>query len=476
MKRHESFLPLLIACVVLVRATSIRAADDPPPFVNYPAPPGVPASADYAVTVNGQPVFTYQTLPPDSVSYRRHVHPSFAYFDHEGPVEVEITSLRPITNLAISPKELNLPHAVEGDRIRLTLPRPMKLVIEADHRRRTLDDHVYRPLILIGNPLETARPDRADPKVVWFKGGQVHILDQLPIEDGTTIYIEGGAVVRSRIKAGGKQGWKILGRGILDGQDFTGGNWNWIMKNEDIRLEGIIAIHGFQWNHPIYNTGGVAIHNYKVISNRGGDGFDFCGCQRVSVTDSLILSNDDNISIKINRLGIENNEDYTIAGSLFWNTDRGHAFVIGGELNNHRDPTGHVRRVVFRDNTILTARMSLDIFNSDHCEISDILYENVAIEDNDCQGHRNYFIKLESRNQAKYGNQDSPGGPIHGVRFKDIRFLGPELPDSIINARDNPITFVVFENVTILGKAVRAPEDFNLKILVPENTRDLRFE
>lgn len=81
------------------------------------------------------------------------------------------------------------------------------------------------PLVIFGNPLEKDAPKAGDKNVVYFGAG-VHTPDEIKLSDNQTLYIAGGAVVKSRLRATGKN-ITVRGRGILSGElseRFSTGN------------------------------------------------------------------------------------------------------------------------------------------------------------------------------------------------------------------------------------------------------------
>jgi hypothetical protein len=87
----------------------------------YANPPVSPGSAKYGVTAGGRDVFVYHTSAGD-----------FAAFSLEGSARVEIETSAPAGNVRVVPARHSIVPALDGNRIRFTLPRPAHLLVEVD--------------------------------------------------------------------------------------------------------------------------------------------------------------------------------------------------------------------------------------------------------------------------------------------------------------------------------------------------------
>ena len=147
-----------------VSAPAERAAERPSRLITYPAPPGEPASKDYAVHVNGRPVFCYTSYRFDPESKTtiagRPVSPvTFCSFDHEGEVEVDVRFLEGLkeagldtSRVVVRPLSHGIRPRVRDGRIRFRIQKPCQLSIEPGGAIR-------HPLHLFANPLEKDVPD-----------------------------------------------------------------------------------------------------------------------------------------------------------------------------------------------------------------------------------------------------------------------------------------------------------------------------
>jgi len=186
-------------------------------LVTYAAPEGEPASGDFSLKVNDREVFVYQARvsawPINQVwpGYQRPVDQtemaSFSYFDCAGKVQVELTSSRDFGSVIIRPLSYGISPEVEGRVIRFEIDGPGQVVVE-------LDDY-HKAFHLFVNPVENDKPDPDDPTLHYFGPG-IHEAGTIEMQDGETVYIEGGAIVHGVIVGRDVKDIRIAGRGILD--------------------------------------------------------------------------------------------------------------------------------------------------------------------------------------------------------------------------------------------------------------------
>ena len=218
----------------------------------YPSPDDAYRSPAYTVTViqDGQryPSFTYRHGNPDEHLLDRMSDSNhWTTFSFDGEVTVEVTAPgRDLTGTEIRPLARNLTPSIDGDTLRFTLREPGQFWLKIPG---TEED----PLFVFADPPEVEVPARDDPNVIWFEAGKVHrIGERFLINDGQTVYIEGGAYVIGSIAAESASRLTVRGRGILSGIDYPrrpGAQsipYNTIMFNgpgDDQLVEGITVTH-----------------------------------------------------------------------------------------------------------------------------------------------------------------------------------------------------------------------------------------
>ena len=111
------------------------------------------------------------------------------------PTDLATVAVRP---LAAGLKLVPPPHGADPRRNAvLTLTAPINLSLEPWG--------VHHPLHIFANPLETDVPSPDAPGVMFFGPG-VHFVDNpVRIPDDTTVYIAGGAVIKSNYDPGAPQ-------------------------------------------------------------------------------------------------------------------------------------------------------------------------------------------------------------------------------------------------------------------------------
>ena len=117
-----------------------------------------------------------------------------------------------IDSFEIKPTRLGIEGTADVKELRFTIDTHHKLSVEIGGAKL---------LFIWANPPETDRPDPEDPKVKYFKAGQVYEMECLGMESDETVYIEGGAVVKTRMITSNAENVTIRGYGIFDGGYYT---------------------------------------------------------------------------------------------------------------------------------------------------------------------------------------------------------------------------------------------------------------
>lgn len=469
--------------------------------VVYPAPDFELPSADYAVSVNGQPVFCYGSHQFDPASgtkiVGRSVSPiSFASFDFQGPVTVTVRFLPPLrekgidtTTVTVRPLAHGIRPAISKGVFSFTLTRPCQLSIEPGGGLR-------HPLHLFANPMEVNQPDRADSNVLYFGPGY-HEIPTTEIPGGKTVYIAGGAVVALKpvgeqargqeSTAEGQKVWSvpamftsrnqskvaIRGRGILCGRKALEhrqrGSLIRLDSGEDLYVEGIIIRESAEWSLNIRNAQNVHVDNVKVVGHYvNNDGIAIGGTSDAVVENSFCHNADDAFEIKV----WQRQKNVLFRNCVAWATVAG-AFGVCGEV------MADLSQVVFEDCTVLhatsanTARGVIGL----HLvwgtgSVEDVIFRNVVIEQ--VVGKRHCPIKVfnnwDSWNVNRPTLADDPHtllnppprrdrpGRIRRIEFHNISVLETENPEVVVyaNGPESPIEDIIFDRVSIAGENLRA--------------------
>jgi len=311
-KSHVTTRGLPTIGVVAVILGLVFATTSEAKVVTYPAPAGEALANDYEIQAGGRKVDAYvaRVLDPPFAGKQWDYGGdySFASFDMSGPVEVRITSKRPLNNVVIRPRSSGIQPTLKDDHtLVLTLDKPRKLSIEPDGRKS--------PLLLFANPLETDVPKRGDEETIYFAPG-VHKPEKIILQSDQTLYLAGGSVVKAEVLVRGNN-IRIRGRGILDGSD-----WKWRTGP----VGNLIAVRN---STNVEITGITLIRNVKLCNSRvqNDDGINPCNSQDVLITDCFIRSDDDCVALKGLDFGGRNSnvERITVENSILW-CDRARIF------------------------------------------------------------------------------------------------------------------------------------------------------
>lgn len=410
-------------------------------------------SGDLTLSVGGVEVEILHTEAADFAN--------FVFDPNDGPVEVLVRRHHDtIDEFAIRPLSKKIDGRAEVKELRFTLERPEKLSIEIDG---------MRPLFFWANPPETDAPSPEDPKVRYFKAGQTYEMDCLSLASGETLYIEGGAVLKTRIVTSQAEDVTIRGYGIFDGSYFDRERGDAVPgivfdRCQRVSVRDITMIRPSAWMLVPGACEDVEIHNVKQIGEVvSSDGIDIVGSKRVRITDCFLRNNDDCVVIKAFFLGeknlthtnfdfARNSEDILIEGCTLLNAEAGNAMEIGHELS-----VEYVADVTFRDIDVLSVHGQGAVFslhNNDRAEIRDILFERIRIEH--CWDK---FIDFRI-SRSRFSTDDQRGS-IRRVTLREIDWY--QIPQnqgytiSLIGGwgPENPIEDVKIENLRLNGRAIK---------------------
>jgi len=418
----------------------------------YSPVPGLQESNLYSIRVNHQDIWTEKLrtsfdldqLPiwftgAPQVNKQQELH--LAHFSCQGAVKIQITIADSVDSLTIHPKSRNIITRIENNQFSFTLLEPDYLYIRVNN---------LPPLCLFADPLEHNIPDSTDSRVIYFGPG-IHRPGMMFPDDGTTIYIAGGAVVYGGIETDGQSHIQVRGRGILDG-DFK---YNRMVKPEnssDILFDGIIIRNSRSWTNTIINCRDVTYRHIKVISFRpGGDGINPLGSQNVTIDHCFFRCTDDCIAIK------SPDENHIVKNiQITNNTMIGYAFsdgcTIGFETNG---PS--ISDVLVQNCDIIQARggsrvdghSAFSIICDGPAEISNIRYENIRVEKDVLK-----LFEIHITDGTKYGLD--PPGRVHDIYLRNIIWAA-EKPIILQGLDDqHNIVNVTFDSCRVAGQLLKS--------------------
>ncbi|MDE6872073.1 MAG: hypothetical protein K2J62_08160 [Bacteroidales bacterium] len=323
-------------------------------------------------------------------------------------------------------------------------------------------------LFIFVNPLETDRPDPSDPDVVYFKSGSVSSRPDLDLKSGQTLYLEGGAIVKGNIKANGADNISIRGCGIIDSRGI-GARAVQLDNVSGLTIRDITLLNDINWSTFIARSSDIAVDNYKVVAvenpdNPTGcenDALDLLGCTDARVSGCFGYCHDDVFCVKSHKWAYSGEvRNILFEDCTAWNYLSGNSFVIGAETGKN------ISGVVWRNcRSIHSGGRPSTLYRSGlgihHCaggHISDILFENIFLED--CKEYGIYIDIRETGYQIGDGVTWSPG-TMDGITLRNINLLQQARYRNVFygyDASEHCIRNVKIENLVIDGKRVTGPD------------------
>lgn len=386
---------------------------------------------------------------------------SMVQFDFTGEIEVLIQKNNgEVRQVDIRPLSKGIRPTVDGNCVLFTLDKPQKLSVEFNGDR-------LHNLHLFANAIRTDIPDKNAPGVMYFEAGYHEPTDSIakifPIPSNTTVYLEGGAVLKGPLVCDHVENVKILGTGML----HETSNGITINYSKNVLVDGITVVN------PRYNTTtvgqseNITIKNVKSFSYQGwGDGLDFFCCKHVLVEDVFMRNSDDCIAIYGHRWDFYGNtDDITIRNSTLW-ADIAHPINIG----THGDTSTEgeiLENMLFTNIDILEhdeddrdyqGCMAINV--GDHNLARNIIFDNIRVE----HIQEGQLFHLRVMYNEKYNT--GPGRGIHNVTFRNISFTGKYVNPSLIEGYSDKyiVDNISFENIWFNGKRISLQKDLNLNL------------
>ncbi len=447
-------------------------------LVTYDGPGVLESSQAVSVSVEGKPLFVYDTRVNHARSFT-YVAPEtmnqVVIFDFEGrvTVEVEVQGAASLSNVVVRPLAAGVEPKVNGNKVSFTLEYPTNYVLE--YAKAEGEDPADNALHIFANPLEED-PITADhvPENTLYVGPGVWMANALPVMgDNATIYLAGGAVVYGQIRTSNTKNLTIRGRGILCGSVYDREKASEFtlpieLQNCDgVKIEDIAILDPAGWAVTLYKCKNVQINNLKVITARAnGDGISVQSCENVTMTGGFVRSWDDSLVVK--------NVDETSTANIRFNgvtvwTDLAQSMEVGFETFG---PT--MDAITFSNITVLHNyhKAAMSIHNADNAVITNVTYENITIEDarmkgdNQLDGENDFLIDMTIAFNTEWTQSGGERGSVKDITFRNIKVL--EMADSIIcrmfgEGASSNIDNVKIIGVEIGGKAIGSLEELKLE-------------
>ena len=454
--------------------------------------------AGYNVKVNGENIKVEETrvsaLPLNKLwdGVQRPIEQTeiayFATVDMKDPIKVEIEVEGGFEKVEIRPLSKNIAFEREGNKLTLTVEKPMHFTVEPDGYHNAL--HMFV------NP-ESVCPEGEN--VIYFDKGE-HNVGLLWLESNTTLYLEEGAVLNGVIYGYKVKNVKICGRGMVHSANCRRGNddnpgdrepiealkekgfsyddrkyiGNLVLNEcKDIVVEGVILSDSPLWSVIVRNgCENITIDNIKIIGQwrYNSDGIDICVSKNVVVRNCFIRSYDDCLIARGAYLpGEEGNvENLLVENCVCW-CDWGIAMKAwaGQKVTS-------VHNVTFKDNYVIRLNnMAMSIvtyYGSKSSVIENILFDGVYI-DSDPE-----YLTPRVEWEGHWGYKPGQGFAPHMIHILTGKIgkmgeQGSQLFTPVDDYSDFIITYrnIAFNNVKYSGIPVKVQIDPNPGILEISN-------
>jgi hypothetical protein len=182
----------------------------------------------------------------------------------------------------------------------------------------------------------------------------------------------------------------------------------------NVLIEGIRTVNSSEWCMRLAGCDGLFIRGVHLYSDLdravNSDGIDLVSCRNVVISDCILTTADDCISLKTPRNGgpIEN---VAITNCLL--TSSSSAFVIGVE-------TWHdIRHVILSNCVIRNSNRGLRIAVWNGCAVSDVIFSNLTMDLN--RRHFNWWGNAEAfQFGIRQETAESQLGSIHNVTVENV--------------------------------------------------------
>jgi hypothetical protein len=492
------------------------------------------SSGHYTVSVSGTPVPVF--------SYGGH---SFAWFAFSGSVNVAVTYSAPISSYTLSPIRARIASNITGGKtVNFSLSTPTKACLK---KVNGSSEYIY----IIADSIETGAPASsgsgiynvvsqygADPNygseatdainaaitaatsagggIVYVPAGHYKIgpnsnggTSSIVMASNVSLYLAAGALlevprqVACCFNSSGTFAFfdgtnvKIYGRGVIYGNGANQGSaFFWLVEalNEtNMTIQGVMLLDS---NAPALElqANGVLLDDVKVMTLAPylNDGVDINSVSNFTLTNSLVLSTDDNTALgngADNRHTILNMDNINVTNNLFMNTMTGHTLSM---VPNKSIPGTYMRNITYNNNDSIDTDAVMAVYPFGGTNMYNITFENFGAENvrtrpfevwaNDCTswgpgncGTTNTGaivlgsvsnVNVTNVNWATFGTQDSQlSVNFAGASIDQIHFVGDVIAGTPITSASamhldeigGPITNVTFSGTSTPPPNPNAP-------------------
>ncbi|NQX66464.1 hypothetical protein HQN90_10035 [Paenibacillus alba] len=436
----------------------------------------------------------------------------YAHFSYSGTPTLTVTASQPITSYDISPHSMGITGVVSGNQLTFTIDsssvKPSYLVIQINGLEK---------LVVLADPLESNAPpssgtgiyniinapyqadntwtsdvthliqmaiddaSAAGGGIVYVPVGVYKVKDILYIKSNVTLYLQGGAVIKSNpdrslydyttsregkifidpmIRIDHAPNAKIIGRGVLDASGiaimdkdrasstFLGYRRNVIVGNfsDHVTIEGIIIKDSTTWTiNGIQGGEGFTVRYVKIMNHKNADqykimndGIDLCGTRNAIAEKNFVMTVDDALCAK------STITDYAMYNIRFKNNI---VFSSCAGLKAGLQSHSPMYDVWFEDNDVVQARRGIVVEATSGKQLmSDIHFVNTRVE--------NYVFT--SMGKSIPVEIEAGTAPVKNV-YIDSAYFEKEAfnPIHMYGSSDtNDVTNVTFNDLNLCGDVI----------------------
>lgn len=399
---------------------------------------------NYKVLINEQPIKIDSVRAKDTMFMKPHLMPIVIY-KTDKTANVKVYSYKTVNEARIRPMSKNIMLAHDEHYIEFDLNPGDNISLEINGDSRTA--------ICFFVSAESSDENY---------NSELGYDEVTEIRTNDTFYVKKDSVAYTKIHAENAENITICGDGIIDGSHLKESQQFLfeIVNCKNVHIKDVTLRNSVSWNMKITGCDNVLIDNVKIFGVDGNnDGIDVCGSRNVRVKNCFIRSTDDCLAVKGYNTG--DVEDIVFENCVLWN-DYANPMRIGGIRADY------AKNIIYRNIDVIHnagGYPAIAFLEGNRAKISDVLFENIRIEDNS-----NGQI-FDIRMQRNLWNSDKETGYLKNIILRNIFLLGKEktrcMPQqSIIKGQSeaSPVDGVRLENIHIFGKRISSLEEANIDV------------
>ncbi|HEY5137819.1 MAG TPA: carbohydrate binding domain-containing protein, partial [Methylococcales bacterium] len=347
-----------------------------------------------------------------------------------------------------------------------------------------INNDLFHTMHIFANPLKPAVPSGA----LYFGPG-VHDIgfDYALSPSQNAVYLDGGAWVKGTLNIINAKNVKIVGPGILSGE-----NWKWeevsthpfktqirytlihavdsgpdTTLNTPVQISGITMVASPMYNFFLPNQSSLSIDNVQIISRwtHNTDSFGVFG-NPATISNSFCLTNDNAIFPEFIKHGNYTVTDCVISARAVCNVGYGYFknLTTWGKLKNIDVIYPEFVSLLFGNPTYHSAIFDAIIDGPNSTMVvKNQVHENIVMSDTIDQL---VAFKIED---TDWGAAGPAQGNIQNIHFKNVEVLGTQRFKSVMRGKDssNRIDNITFTNVKMNGEYLDAYNYSNYFVIGP---------